>query len=210
MTGYLWKRKLVVPGTFLAVVPPLGEGWMPPCAIHVDRPRTFQTSPHKIRQTGTTRPSKRYFSVHVCSVGDHHHFLPDVVLHATTNREENDQFDTHSGDHSISKSSSPVVDQEEEEPPNEDSSILSTNAASTTTPSFPILPAAVATLALVLFWPLLAFFRSAVFDVDMFMALKGILDERPAGYDYGGDSNIVELPPLSPAERLVDAIFGPP
>jgi hypothetical protein len=80
--------------------------------------------------------------------------------------------------------------------------------ADTIPPSFPFLPAAVATLAFVLLWPLLAFLRNSYFDVDMFMALKGILDAPPSMDDT--TSNIVELPPLSPAERLVDAIFGPP
>ena len=42
-------------------------------------------------------------------------------------------------------------------------------------------------------------------DVDMFMALKGILDAPTSD-----NIEIMELPPLSPAERLVDAIFGPP
>ena len=69
-----------------------------------------------------------------------------------------------------------------------------------------------ATLLFVAFWPLLALLRSTTspidgFDVDMFMALKGIMD-TPTLMDT--DSTIVELPSLSPAEQLVGAIFGPP
>ena len=75
------------------------------------------------------------------------------------------------------------------------------------------LPAAV---AFVCFWPLLALLRASSdniynpitgFDIDMFMALKGILDDPRA---YSDDQIILELPPLSPAEQLVGAIFGPP
>ncbi|KAG7374370.1 hypothetical protein IV203_013465 [Nitzschia inconspicua] len=73
------------------------------------------------------------------------------------------------------------------------------------TPSFPFLSAAIATIGFVLFWPLLAFVRNSYFDVDMFMALKAILDDTSMD-----ENSIIELPPLSPAERLVDAIFGPP
>ena len=69
-----------------------------------------------------------------------------------------------------------------------------------------------ATLLFVAFWPLLALLRSTTspvdgFDVDMFMALKGIMDTTPL---TDTDSTIVELPSLSPAEQLVGAIFGPP
>ena len=69
-----------------------------------------------------------------------------------------------------------------------------------------------ATLLFVAFWPLLALLRSTTspidgFDVDMFMALKGIMDTAPL---TDTDSTIVELPSLSPAEQLVGAIFGPP
>ena len=68
-------------------------------------------------------------------------------------------------------------------------------------------------VAFVMFWPLLALLRVNVggptggFDIDMFMALKGILDVQGADT---ADETILELPPLSPAEQLVDAIFGPP
>lgn len=73
------------------------------------------------------------------------------------------------------------------------------------------LPVAVFAVAFVSFWPLLALLRAtndptSGFDVDMFMALKGILDGgRTMDFE-----DIVELPPLSPAEQLVGAIFGPP
>jgi hypothetical protein len=64
-----------------------------------------------------------------------------------------------------------------------------------------------ATVLFVSFWPLLALLRSTTspidgFDIDTFMALKGIMADT--------DPTIVELPSLSPAEQLVGAIFGPP
>jgi hypothetical protein len=69
-----------------------------------------------------------------------------------------------------------------------------------------------ATILFVAFWPLLALLRSTTspidgFDIDMFMALKGIIDTSPMG---DTDPTIMELPSLSPAEQLVGAIFGPP
>lgn len=78
--------------------------------------------------------------------------------------------------------------------------------------SIPFLPVAIVVVAILAFWPLLALFRdtndpTSGFDVDMFMALKGILD---SGNGANFDNNIIELPPLSPAEQLVGAIFGPP
>lgn len=85
--------------------------------------------------------------------------------------------------------------------------------------SFPLMVVALPLVALAALWPLLAIFRDANdptsgFDIDMFMALKGILDSGN-GNDAGGmmvlgDDSIIELPPLSPAEQLVGAIFGPP
>ena len=73
---------------------------------------------------------------------------------------------------------------------------------------------AVVAVAVVSFWPLLALFRDTNdalygFDIDMFMALKGILDSGSTNLDAYYD-DIVELPQLSPAEQLVGAIFGPP
>jgi len=64
-----------------------------------------------------------------------------------------------------------------------------------------------ATVLFVSFWPLLALLRSTAspidgFDIDTFMALKGIMADT--------DPTIVDLPSLSPAEQLVGAIFGPP
>lgn len=93
---------------------------------------------------------------------------------------------------------------------NESSTNQSTQTSST--PSFPFVPAAIATLAFVLFWPLLALLRNYTYniDVDMFMALKGILDDAGVVLPNDNDAEILELPPLSPAERLVNAIFGPP
>jgi len=69
------------------------------------------------------------------------------------------------------------------------------------------------TLAFVAFWPLLALFRAmnydqhmVGFDIDSYMALKGMLDAS----DVPSMDEIRELPPLSPAEQLVGALFGPP
>lgn len=64
----------------------------------------------------------------------------------------------------------------------------------------------------VAFWPLLALLRSTAspidgFDIDMFMALKGIIEPSTMA---GSDSTIMELPSLSPAEQLVGSFFGPP
>lgn len=68
-------------------------------------------------------------------------------------------------------------------------------------------------------------------DIDAFFTVKGLLDQASAiqtsgsggslattptqditsYYGFGADPNtIMELPPLSPAERLVGAVFGPP
>lgn len=44
------------------------------------------------------------------------------------------------------------------------------------------------------------------FDVDFYMALDGTLNSN----NDGGDLTINPLPPLSPAEQLVGALFGPP
>lgn len=64
-------------------------------------------------------------------------------------------------------------------------------------------------LAFVAFWPLLALLRvwsQDQVDVDSFMAIKGMLDNSSVP-----DMNeIRELPPLSPAEQIVGALFGPP
>jgi hypothetical protein len=78
--------------------------------------------------------------------------------------------------------------------------------------TLPFLPLAISAVTVVAFWPLLALLRDTNdptygFDVDMFMALKGILD---SGNTANFDGSIIELPPLSPAEQLVGAIFGPP
>jgi len=69
-----------------------------------------------------------------------------------------------------------------------------------------------ATVLFVSFWPLLALLRSTSnpidgFDIDMFMALKGIIDTTPMP---DMDPTVMELPSLSPAEQLVGSIFGPP
>ena len=64
-------------------------------------------------------------------------------------------------------------------------------------------------------WPLIALFRdtgnpTSGFDIDMFMALKGILDSNTDSVMMTDAPEIIELPALSPAEQLVGAIFGPP
>jgi hypothetical protein len=92
------------------------------------------------------------------------------------------------------------------------------------TPVVPTLPLSylAGAVVFVMFWPTLAIIRVyfggsgsplAGFDLDMFIALKGILDTSPndgiMDTAIYGDT-IMELPPLSPAEQLVGAIFGPP
>jgi len=78
------------------------------------------------------------------------------------------------------------------------------------TPEFPLLSAVVATILFVSFWPLLAYLRQNTFDIDMYLALKGILDDPVSLGADNLEPGIVELPSLSPAERLVDTLFGPP
>lgn len=75
----------------------------------------------------------------------------------------------------------------------------------------------VAYLAFISFWPLLAavqvYLRTHEFDIDTYLTVKGLLDTAaPPTFDDGSsssDTTIMELPPLSPAERLVDSLFGP-
>jgi len=68
------------------------------------------------------------------------------------------------------------------------------------------------TLAFVAFWPLLALVRTMNydqtigFDIDSYMALKEMLEVS----DVPSMDEIKELPPLSPAEKMVGALFGPP
>jgi len=57
------------------------------------------------------------------------------------------------------------------------------------------------------FWPFLALMRLVLpdllqgqFDIETYMTLRNLMDEP---------KEIIELPPLSPAEQLVDALFGP-
>ena len=80
--------------------------------------------------------------------------------------------------------------------------------------NLPFMTLALPIVGILALWPLLAVVWDANdptngFDIDMFMALKGILDpaSTPGVEDLDG---ILELPPLSPAEQLVGAIFGPP
>jgi len=65
--------------------------------------------------------------------------------------------------------------------------------------------------AFVAVWPLLALLRILArdyeLDVDTYMTLKDIMDVDPA--QQQAEQQILELPPLSPAERLVDVFFGP-
>jgi len=75
------------------------------------------------------------------------------------------------------------------------------------------------TIAFITFWPLLAYLRYEAgdivgdafghvgFDVDTFMALKDITNGNTNGDEIG---QILEIPTLSPAEKLVGALFGPP
>eukprot|EP00980_Cylindrotheca_fusiformis_P021706 scaffold8535_cov132-Cylindrotheca_fusiformis.AAC.14 len=81
----------------------------------------------------------------------------------------------------------------------------------------PFLATAVLLTAILSTWPLLSFFRDTNsptdgFDIDMFIALKGMLDGGIGGESVTFDNAeaVIELPALSPAERLVGAIFGPP
>ena len=46
------------------------------------------------------------------------------------------------------------------------------------------------------------------FDIDFYMALDGVIGNTAATAD--SPESIVGLPPLSPAEQLVGALFGPP
>ena len=69
------------------------------------------------------------------------------------------------------------------------------------------------TIMFVAFWPLLAILRATMdsqmisFDIDQYMALTGMLGTPSDGMRI---DEIVELPPLSPAEQLLGALFGPP
>jgi hypothetical protein len=93
-----------------------------------------------------------------------------------------------------------------------------------------VLPVVALTLAFVSLWPLLAVLRVGLsgmamggsggtgtvteFDVDAYMALKGIMDSGSSSPDDSisamRSSEIFELPQLSPAEKIVGAFFGPP
>lgn len=95
---------------------------------------------------------------------------------------------------------------------------------STSTSSLSTGTVVISTIIFVSFWPLLAVLRTITsnsnpidgFDIDMFIALKGIMDNTTpdsiaGGLNAAADYNpvIIELPPLSPAEQLVGAFFGP-
>jgi len=78
------------------------------------------------------------------------------------------------------------------------------------------------------FWPFLAwiqlYLRTHEFDIDTYLTVKGMLDtaadnsmmnessssSSSSSNDITIPQSILELPPLSPAERLVDSLFGPP
>ena len=91
-------------------------------------------------------------------------------------------------------------------------------------PPLPFLVPAILVTSVLALWPLLALLRDTNsptdgFDVDMFMALKGMLETNTYGGndmttavtdDYYYGDTIIELPSLSPAEQMVGAIFGPP
>lgn len=73
-------------------------------------------------------------------------------------------------------------------------------------------------IAFVAFWPLLTVLRlwfshQVDWDLDSYLLLRDMMDDTTTTaattlYDEA-PSQIMELPPLSPAERLVDALFGP-
>jgi hypothetical protein len=106
---------------------------------------------------------------------------------------------------SSSSSSPPPPSSSSENPINEEQTEPFEKKLNDDNPSFPLVSAIVATILFVSFWPVLALLRNGHLDVDMYMTLKGIFDES-----LPGENTILELPPISPAERLVDAIFGPP
>lgn len=66
-------------------------------------------------------------------------------------------------------------------------------------------------LAAITVWSNLSSDPAAQFELDFYTALDRMLDTASSvgGVVAQGD-NIVELPPLSPAEQLVGAVFGPP
>jgi hypothetical protein len=79
----------------------------------------------------------------------------------------------------------------------------------------PFLATAVTITAILAAWPLLSFLRDTNnptdgFDVDMFMALKGMLENNSANNMIDDYDTIVELPALTPAEQLVGLFFRPP
>lgn len=108
-----------------------------------------------------------------------------------------------------------ALEQKEQDP-------LEANTTESPTPSLPPLPKLDASILLpwflfVSFWPLLTLVRLKLdgvgmgnpveyFDIDKYTALKSIMAEPPDNFD----ETILELPPLSPAEQLVGALFGPP
>lgn len=102
----------------------------------------------------------------------------------------------------------------EETETKEDSSLLDQSSLSeSSTPQMQLPPRwklALAYVGFIAFWPLLAFvqvyLRTHEFDVETYLTVKGLLDTVPADETSSG---IMELPPLSPAERIVDALFGP-
>jgi len=67
-------------------------------------------------------------------------------------------------------------------------------------------------LAFVAFWPTLTavriFLATHEFDVDTYLTLQSV-QQQAATLADGDVDMILELPPLSPAEQLVDAFFGP-
>lgn len=80
----------------------------------------------------------------------------------------------------------------------------------------PFLATAALITSLLAAWPLLSLMRDTNnptdgFDIDMFISLKGMLENNNADALVDGyRDTIFELPPLSPADQLVGAIFGPP
>jgi len=152
----------------------------------------------------------------------HHFSKRDPFMDTTTTEKEKDvgQFGVVSEDSDKEDDDSDDDENQVIETKKDDDLLTSTSSLSTGT-------VVISTILFVSFWPLLALLRTTSwnnnpidgFDIDMFIALKGIMDNATpdssmaigVGLDAAADYNpvIMELPPLSPAEQLVGAFFGP-
>lgn len=135
---------------------------------------------------------------------DHHHHVPS--------QQQQQRLEIYSNNHYLNNKLQMVNDNNNDEK----------DEYQYDDPPLPFLVPAILVTSVLALWPLLALLRDTNsptdgFDVDMFMALKGMLgsggnDMTTAvtdDYYYHGDT-IIELPTLSPAEQMVGAIFGPP